>query len=97
MPRGSTNSCDHFGHLQADHFGRLHRDHFGYLHADHLAHPVTLTADEKAVADRGRNQPGWDAINDAYGQAAMERAEQAAAEAAANQLGAEHLDIGVVP
>jgi len=39
--RGPTNSCDHFGHLQADHFGRLHRDQFGYLHCDHLAHPVT--------------------------------------------------------
>ena len=42
--RGSTNSCDHFGHLQADHFGRLHRDQFGYLHRDHLAHPVTNAA-----------------------------------------------------
>ena len=59
---------------------------------------ASLTTDEKVIVDRGRNQPGWDVIQDAYGQAAKELAARAAAESAAGQLGAESLDtLGVVP
>ena len=58
----------------------------------------SLTAEEKAVADRGRDVKGWAGVNDGYRQAAMARAAEAAAEAAALQLGVSDLGgIGVVP
>jgi hypothetical protein len=53
---------------------------------------------EQAVIDHGRNEPGWDEVNDNFGTASRELAEQAAATAAAEQLGADDLDQqGVVP
>jgi hypothetical protein len=58
----------------------------------------SLSAEEKAAADRGRDVKGWDGVNDAYRQAAMARAAEAAAEAAAIQLGVQNLGAtGVVP
>lgn len=58
----------------------------------------SLSAEEKAVVDRGRDVTGWDAIHSAYAAAAREAAEAAKATAAATQLGVEGLDeLGVVP
>jgi hypothetical protein len=57
-----------------------------------------LTPGEKAVADRGRLQPGWTAIHDVYRSAVIQRSTQAAASAAQHQLGIDNLaSIGVVP
>ena len=57
-----------------------------------------LTTDEKVVADKGRDVANWKGIHDAYRQAAIERAAQAVADAAAHQLGVDDLGTtGVVP
>ena len=57
-----------------------------------------LTAAERAVADKGTDVTGWDTIHNAFGQAAAERAHEAAASSAASQLGVDNLGTtGVVP
>jgi hypothetical protein len=57
-----------------------------------------LTAAEQAAVDRGRDVTGWSATHGAYRNAAIERAQAAAAASAAAQLGAQNLDTtGVVP
>lgn len=58
----------------------------------------TLTPEDQAVVDRGRNAGSWRQVHDAYGTAIAERANQARAEAAAHQLGVTDLATeGVVP
>jgi len=57
-----------------------------------------LTAEEKAVADVGRDVRTFPAVHDAYGSAGAQLAVKAAAAAAAQQLGVDNLGtIGVVP
>ena len=57
-----------------------------------------LNAEEKRVADRGRDVTGWDATHDAFSKAVALRAHQAAADSAAHQLGVDSLaSTGVVP
>ena len=57
-----------------------------------------LTADEKIVADKGRDARAWQPINDAFSRASAELAQHAAAEAAEHQLGLDSLaGLGVVP
>ena len=56
-----------------------------------------LTAAEQAVVDRNRDTTAWVPVHDAFAHATAERAHQAAASAAAAQLGMENLSIGVVP
>ncbi len=53
---------------------------------------------QKAVIDRGRDTTGAQASLDVYAAAAAERAKQAAADAALNQLGVGNVaSVGVVP
>lgn len=57
-----------------------------------------MTPAEQAVIDHVRNEQGWDQTNDIFAAAGREQAVQAAAEAAAEQLGANNLPAdGVVP
>lgn len=57
-----------------------------------------LTPEERAVIDRGRADPGWQQVHDAYGSAAMELGRKARTEAAEHDLGLLGLDSqGVVP
>jgi hypothetical protein len=59
---------------------------------------TSLTSSEKAVVDHGRDVTGWSGVHDAYRQAAIERATQAAAQAAVHELGIDDLGTtGVVP
>ena len=58
----------------------------------------SLGAEEKVVADRNRDVTGWKGVHDAYREAAIERAAQAVADAAAHRLGVDDLGTtGVVP
>ncbi len=57
-----------------------------------------LTPAEQAVADQGRDTTGWDQVHNAYASAVAQRAQQAAGDSAAAQLGVENLaGQGVVP
>jgi len=57
-----------------------------------------LSPAEQAAADRGRDTTGWAGIHNAYAKGAVALAQQAAAEAAAAELGVENLaGQGVVP
>lgn len=57
-----------------------------------------LSADEQAVAERGRDATGWAEVNAGFASATGEQAKRAAAEAAATQLGVSDVaEIGVVP
>lgn len=60
--------------------------------------PQDLTAEERAVVDRGRDVGTFSATHDAFGSAGAELAMKAAAAAAARHLGIDDLGaIGVVP
>jgi hypothetical protein len=57
-----------------------------------------LSAEERAVVDRGRDTRRWRAIHDAYGAAVAHGSKQARAAAAQHQLGVDELERrGVVP
>ena len=57
-----------------------------------------LSPSEKAVIDKARDVTGWQATNDIITSAAAEHAHQAAADAAAHQLGVDNLGTtGVIP
>jgi hypothetical protein len=57
-----------------------------------------LSAEERALADRGRDTTGWTEINGAFANASKEQAQRAAAAAAATQMGVSNVgDTGVVP
>ena len=56
----------------------------------------TLTPEERAVADRGRNQ-NYTAVHAGYSDGVRLRTAEARAEAAALQLGIDNLATGVVP
>lgn len=57
-----------------------------------------LSPADKAVADRGRDTTGWQAVHDEYAAASAQRAETSKAELAAALLGLQGLgDTGVVP
>lgn len=57
-----------------------------------------LTADEKAVVDRGRDTTGWSQTHDAYASAAREAAQAAQVATAQHQLGLQDgVTTGVVP
>lgn len=57
-----------------------------------------LSVSEQAVVDRGRDTKGWDQTHNAYTTAVVERAHQAASDAAAHEIGVDNLaSTGVVP
>lgn len=57
-----------------------------------------LSAEERALADRGRDTTGWPETNSAFARASQEQAQRAAAAAAADQLGVTNVaETGVVP
>jgi len=57
-----------------------------------------LTAEEKIVADRGRDPAEWAKVHDAYARASQELAQHARVEAAEHRLGLDSLSgTGVVP
>ena len=58
----------------------------------------SLTSEERAVVDRGRDAQGWQQTHDAYGAAVRQRSRNARAEGAQHLLGVDLLgDLGVVP